>query len=314
MFRHLLGHDRKLRSFRRGVQQRSCRPQLETLEQRLAPTAYIWTGEFGSLWSWHENWADATGLRNNGPPYGDPSAELAFYGDGPLTMNTEHDSTSPTTMQSMAFYSGGYSLSARPGAAAITLTGDIFSDMKGGTSTISLPLYFSADQHNFDVVGAGDTIVLTGSGNLSGGGLIHKVGPGTLVMSGDHNTFQGLIQVAAGTLLVGSDNGLGNDESILVERGGLLDLNNHDETLNFGDSQGEIRLGSGNLTLKGHFNHFYGDINGTGGLPLSGNTHVTLDGRQTYTAPPRLLSGTLAINGSPAPSPITISAGSRLSV
>src|SRR5438874_3312102 len=132
MFRHLFGRDRKLRTFRRGVQPRACRPQLEALEQRLAPAQYVWFGNFGSLWSWPQNWGEYIGGGYTQAAYGDPSAALSFYGAEPL--NTEHDATSPTTMQSIAFYYGGYSLSARPGASAITLTGEIFSDTNGGTS------------------------------------------------------------------------------------------------------------------------------------------------------------------------------------
>src|SRR5207249_3931309 len=133
-------------------------------------------------------------------PYLDPSATLYFVGSLPL--DTVHDFTGPTTMQSIIFHYGGYSLSATPGAGVITLTDGIASvtnGTNGGTSTISLPLYFDFSKlHEFQINGS-DTIVLSGSGNLSGYGF-RKVGPGTLVMSGDHFSFKGLIQVAAGTL------------------------------------------------------------------------------------------------------------------
>jgi autotransporter-associated beta strand protein len=283
-------------------------PRLEALEQRLTPDGYTWFGHAGDhLWSSDRNWSAEEGDGGHAP-YGDPSAVLAFIGFGPF--DTIHDFTSPTTIQSIAFSDHGYSLSAGPGASVITLTGDISSTLNAGTSTINLPLYFSTALHDFDVSG-GDTIVLSGSGNLSGPGLIHKIGTGTLVMSGDHTTFQGQIEVSAGTLLVGSDNGVGNNEPISVDQGGVLDLNNHNETLNMGISTGEIRLGSGNLTLPGS-STFTGDINGTGGLILSGNADVILDGRQNYTGQTRLLSGYLFINGSSAASPITVSPGAHL--
>jgi autotransporter-associated beta strand protein len=283
-------------------------PRLEVLEQRLTPEGYTWFGHAGDhLWSSDRNWSAEEGDGGHAP-YGDPSAVLGFIGFGPL--DTIHDFTGPTTIQSIAFSDHGYSLSAGPGASVITLTGDISSALNAGTSTINLPLYFSAALHEFNV-GGSDTIVLSGSGNLSGPGLIHKIGTGTLVMSGDHTTFQGQIEVSAGSLLVGSDNGVGNNEPITVDQGGVLDLNNHNETLNMGISTGEIQLGSGNLTLPGS-STFTGDINGTGGLILSGNADVTLDGRQNYTGQTRLLSGYLFINGSSAASPITISPGAHL--
>ena len=78
-----------------------------------------------------------------------------------------------------------------------------------------------------------------------------------------------------------------------VGEGAVLDLNNHSATLNLADPHGEIRLGSGNLTLNGHIIHIYGDINGTGGLTLTGNTRITLSGKQTYTGATQLLSGKL---------------------
>src|SRR5262249_32951661 len=45
---------------------------------------------------------------------------------------------------------------------------------------------------------------------------------------------------------------------------------------------------------------------------LSGNADVYLTGRQNYTGPTRLLSGSLSVNGSSAESPITISPGTHL--
>ncbi len=67
MFRQLLGHDRKLRSLRRGrnrAQRPSAarfQPRLEALEQRLAPATYVWAGVplhmSSHLWSDPLNWA-----------------------------------------------------------------------------------------------------------------------------------------------------------------------------------------------------------------------------------------------------------------
>src|SRR5260370_36968927 len=101
MFRHLLGHDRTLRSFRHAVRapsrrQRSCRPRLERLEDRLAPAQYVWTGDVGPFWSSNENWESSEGGRH--APYGDPSAELVFPSSRPYR-DTVHDFTGPTTLQ-----------------------------------------------------------------------------------------------------------------------------------------------------------------------------------------------------------------------
>src|SRR5262249_30084569 len=145
-------------------------PRLEALEQRLAPTVYFWTGGGGSnLWSNNGNW-NLGGGGGHHAPYGDPSALLVFsHEDAPL--DPIHDFTAPTTIQEISLAVDGYSLSAAPGASVITLTGGIEDD-SGGTSTINLPLYFSANLHDFSVF-EGDTLELTGSGNLSGPGLIH---------------------------------------------------------------------------------------------------------------------------------------------
>jgi autotransporter-associated beta strand protein len=293
-------------------------PRLEALEQRLAPAVHLWIAASDGSWSNPFNWRNDDGRS----PYADSSAWLKF-GDPPLVHDTIHDFGGPTTMATIELYSDqgfitGYSLSAAPGAGVITLTHDLRSDAHGGTNTISLPLYFSDAPHEFNVL-ASDTLVLSGSGNLSGlsgPGFIRKLGTGTLVMSGDHTTFQGRIEVAAGTLLVGSNNGVGIDEPITVDQQGVLDLNNHNETLQLDVSDGEIRLGSGNLTLmngNGYGDHISGDINGTGGLTVSGNTTtVFLTGRQNYTGETRLLSGRLWVNGSSAASPITVSPGAHL--
>src|SRR5262249_13234190 len=93
----------------RNPRKRTHQLTLEHLETRLAPAQYWWTGEFGSLWSWDQNWVDGPGGLHSGRPYGDPSAQLVFYGAQPL--DTEHDFTSPTTMQSIEFHYSGHSLS-----------------------------------------------------------------------------------------------------------------------------------------------------------------------------------------------------------
>jgi autotransporter-associated beta strand protein len=331
MFKFLMNHIARTPETRRDPSGRPSRnrahraltarfqPRLEALEQRLAPASYVWgygQNVLGTLWSDPHNWGVVDPPdRPDNPPYGDPDAYLHFQGNGSL--DSIDDFTRPpetgyeTGIQLIGFsYPVGYSLGAVPGAYFMTLRGRIVSDTNGRTSTISLPLDFSADLHEFNIQGS-DTLVLNGSGNLKGGGLTHKVGTGTLVMSGDHTTFQGQIEVSDGTLLVGSDNGLGIDEAIMVDQQGVLDLNNHDETLRLGISTGEIRLGSGNLTLHGS-NHLGGDINGTGGLILAGNADVYLTGRQNYTGPTRVLSGSLYVNGSSARSPIMIDPLGRL--
>jgi autotransporter-associated beta strand protein len=292
-------------------------PRLETLEQRLAPSVHLWVAESDGNWSHAVNWRNDDLL--NRSPYEDSSAWLKF-GDVELVHDTIHDFTGPTTMDEIELYTdthlpiNGYSLSAAPGAGVITLTGEIRSEANGGTNTISLPLNLVAEVR-FDVLGS-DSLVLSGNGNLRGSGQIYKTGTGTLVMSGDHTSFQGQIEVGAGTLLLGSDNGVGIDETIAVDQAGVLDLNNHDETLNVVLSVGEIRLGRGNLTLDGssahNSRHLNGDINGTGGLIVTGNADVHLDGRQNYTGQTRLLSGSLSVDGSSAASPITVSPGAHL--
>jgi len=135
--------------------------------------------------------------------------------DGFFPLDTIDDFTRPpdtgydTGIQLIKFSNiGGYSLGAVPFAWFMTLEGDIVSDTNGGTSTISLPLNVRNGEHRVQVNGS-DTIVLSGSANLIGNGIIDKEGPGTLVMSGDHLSFQpAAFFVDAGTLRVGSDNGL----------------------------------------------------------------------------------------------------------
>src|SRR5262245_8858072 len=155
----------------RNPRKRTHQLTLEHLETRLAPAEYFWQGNFGSLWSWPQNWY-CPSLGCSRHPYEDPSAHVIFEGELPL--DTEHDSTSPTTMELIAFRSGGYSLSPRLGAGVITLTGGILSATDGGTSTISLPLDFGFRSHEFQVNGS-DTLILSGDGNLRGGGIIQKV-------------------------------------------------------------------------------------------------------------------------------------------
>src|SRR5262249_42727242 len=75
------------------------RPQVESLEGRLAPATHIWNGA-GQLWSLNNNWAGAS-------PFGDPGAIVIFPLNSPQK-TTSFDTPTPKQLDRIQFNGVGY--------------------------------------------------------------------------------------------------------------------------------------------------------------------------------------------------------------
>jgi autotransporter-associated beta strand protein len=276
----------------------------------LTPVIYFWNGSLGPLWGFNENWTDEN--FNHNSPYGDPNAELWFDQDG-QSFTTTHHIADPTTILNIAVYDNGYFINADPSASVIRLTHSITAEYTG-TSTIALPLTLAGDGLNeFNISSQDTNLVVSGAVSAATSGtLLSKTGPGTLQLSGDNSAYSGLIGVNEGTLQVGSANSLPIDQQIAVLEGGTLDLNNFDQTLALGEMLGQLRLGSGTLTVRGHIETVRGTIVGSGGLTLTNNARLTLEGTDQYSGPTRITSGTLEIDANSPDSPVTVGANTWL--
>ena len=97
--------------------------------------------------------------------------------------------------------------------------------------------------------GAAGNIDFTISGTISGGAgnTLSKIGPDTLVLSGN-NSYAGDTQINAGVLKLGAAGGVGNAGAITIAVGATFDINDQNATIgSLGGGSGTLDLGLGSL-------------------------------------------------------------------
>ncbi len=166
-----------------------------------------------------------------------------------------------------------------------TITGNVTLGWAGGTVAASAVS-----------IGAEAGSTLTINGNLDGPQALTKVGAGTVVLNGN-NTWGVSTTVNAGTLLIGSANGMANNLALTVN-GGTLDLNGFSRSIvNLTGTGGAIQLGSGTLTTnQTAARTFAGVISGSGALVKTGAATLTLTGANTYSGGTTVSAGALVGN------------------
>jgi autotransporter-associated beta strand protein len=167
------------------------------------------------------------------------------------------------------------------------------------------------------------TLTLTGNlsssyaGIMTGtGGLTIDESTGTVfTLSLTPSTYSGLTTINSGALQGGVDNVFSLHSPVLINGGGILDLNNHAESilsLSSTSRSALVKLGTGVLTLTGNtFTSYAGAIIDAGGLRLTGTAIFTLNstGLNTYQGTTTIASGVLQagkINAFSPFSPISI--------
>ena len=163
--------------------------------------------------------------------------------------------------------------------------------------------------HNDGIVEFAPTFSSSGqySGQISGTGKVELNGVGTFTINGTH-TYIGDTNIKRGTLKLGFHNRLPDNSALSITVSSplplfesVLDLNNFNETIGSLSGNGDIVLGSGNLTTGGNNNSttFSGSIGGSGALIKVGSGNFYLDGPNTYAGSTVIADGTLiARNGS----------------
>ena len=118
-----------------------------------------------------------------------------------------------------------------------------------------------------DDIGLGNT--------LSGNGLLRKLAPGVLILSGNNSTYDGAIEVASGTLKVGNTNALGSTVgATTVASGATLDLTGFSIGENVLLNGGTIKATTGTASgLTGSLT-----LTGDGIADVSAGTSLTLGG------------------------------------
>lgn len=187
---------------RSGLPTRSFRPQLESLDGRLAPAVVAWDGGGGDHnWTTAANW-----VGDAAPSAGD---ELSFHhgtlGLDLTSLTNTNDFVVGTNFSSFHFFG------APPAGQRFVLGGNpvslgaagVISQVTGGTDQINLSLHLPATTNiRIDTVGGvGSTFAIEGA--ISGAGGFVKRGTSALTLRGGQaNTYTGATTVEQGTMLL----------------------------------------------------------------------------------------------------------------
>ncbi|XEQ04445.1 fibronectin-binding autotransporter adhesin ShdA [Salmonella enterica subsp. enterica] len=167
--------------------------------------------------------------------------------------------------------SGSGSL-VKTGTGELTLSGD--NDYSGGT-TISGGTLIAA---NVNALGSGDIdnsgVLQVGEGELkntlSGSGSLVKTGTGELTLSGD-NTYSGGTTISDGTLIADNADSLGTGA---VANSGVLQVGEGELKNTLSGSGLLVKTGTGELTLSGDNNTYFGDTTIAGGTLIAANVNA----------------------------------------
>ncbi|MFQ0814961.1 hypothetical protein AVM02_09500 [Brucella anthropi] len=173
------------------------------------------------------------------------------------------------------------------------------------------------------VINHSDTFTL--GNEITGVGQVFQSGAGTTIFSGN-NSFSGGLIVEKGVAQAGIATNAFGTGYLSIDSGAVADLNGFDTTVNGllssnpkeGSFDGEIRLGSGRLTVnQGFESEFSGAISGSGGMTLSKDSTapLTLSGVNTYSGATIVEGGTLiqgASGGFSGASAFTVNEGTNL--
>ncbi|MCA9258244.1 MAG: autotransporter-associated beta strand repeat-containing protein, partial [Planctomycetales bacterium] len=196
------------------------------------------------------------------------------------------------------------------GSALLRVDRDV--DNGAGDSTIATPFEFGGDGQSVSVA---DGAQLNFTGPLWGYRDIRKSGAGTVRFT-EASPFRGAIAVDEGTLFL--DGGLIRESDVSVAAGATL-RSDGGIVKSLGLVSGDIRLGSGGLTVRGGTGAVLGSIspdNGAaGGLTLKGGLLV-LDGPLSYTGPTVVDGGNLRFSsiGISNSEGVTLAAGTSFNV
>ena len=243
----------------------------------------FWNVNANGLWSVGANWVGNT-VPNA------VTAAASFGGGSGTNITAPRTITvdGAFTVGSLAFNNptNAYTLAAGAGANLTLDNGASMSlvTVSAGSHTIAAPMTLTARGASFNVIGAADTLTVSGAIGGSGSGPV-KNGSGTLVFSNPANSYTGDTLITLGTLKLAAaeviPHGAGKG-GVILGAGGTLDLGGFHETVNRLSGSGAIvsTAPAGKLTVGDATNTtFFGSIAaavveiekvGTGTLTLGG--------------------------------------------
>ena len=148
---------------------------------------------------------------------------------------------------------------------------------------------------------------------ITNGGLT-KDGAGTMRLSAA-NTFSGGVIINSGVLRYNDPSGLQSSTVVTVNDGGMLDMNNINDTIaalssDAGQSFGVVATGTAALAFSATTgtNTFLGKVTGTGSLTKNGAASQILAGTNTLNAM-TINAGALLLNGVNSIGSVTVNGG-----
>ncbi|EBB4458254.1 fibronectin-binding autotransporter adhesin ShdA [Salmonella enterica] len=167
--------------------------------------------------------------------------------------------------------SGSGSL-VKTGTGELTLSGD--NTYSGGTTITGGTL--TADHADSLGTGAIDNsgVLQVGEGELentlSGAGSLVKTGTGELTLSGD-NSYSGGTTISGGTLTADHADSLGSGD---IDNSGVLQVGEGELKNTLSGSGSLVKTGTGELTLSGDNNTYFGDTTIAGGTLIAANVNA----------------------------------------
>lgn len=182
-------------------------------------------------------------------------------------------------------------------SGAITLAGT--SRVQSDSGTLIASNTVALGTNTLNVGGAGNTTI---NGAITGAGAsnVTKDGTGTLALGGT-NTFTGSVAVNAGTVVANAANVFNSANTITVNTGSILNLNDFNQTIAAITNNGTLALGAGagdTLTLSSGTSTLGGSLTGAGTIVIGPGATLTL--AADFNAPNiniTLNGGTLLLNG-----------------
>ncbi len=185
-----------------------------------------------------------------------------------------------------------------PDGTVLTIATGAFFDLSVSNETLGA-LAGSGNVHldGSTLTLAGDTTTLF-SGQLLGQGALRKTGTGVQTLGGT-SSFNGPVEVAGGTLRLGTDQALATTTALTLANDGRVDLDGHHVTVAalHGSSATAIELGDGTLTTGGNHESttFAGQISGSGNLIKTGTGTLMLTGENTFSGGVTVNEGFLGV-------------------
>ncbi|MFO0966487.1 MAG: hypothetical protein U0793_13005 [Gemmataceae bacterium] len=183
---------------------------LETLETRLAPASFIWTGNAGAG---NTNWSAGANWFGGVAPTG-ANDDLIFPtlgGAGPFTTNNNLNNA---LVKSIRFQGNNYTVTGNALTLGTSAGGvALISESGAFGNTINLGVTLAAGNGSSEVfqIAAGTTVLFGGSSSISGvaGATLDKRDLGVLALNGNNSSLNSLINVGQGILGVANPNALG---------------------------------------------------------------------------------------------------------